>query len=280
MSLKSILQLKAAFYFAAFFISYQTTVFAKQPDTFEEIKKKSSELLIKKQKSDALELVAKYIKNETNKSLIADANDLIVKLSQTFISKEAQDAYESSLNAYLENPKEAAKLNDTCLQLEPLNMECLIQRIRLAYREKNTTLTERTLQTLADFAAGTTVYNWVELYLLKDSPDGKFKDKIIPRKNFEKPNEEGFILNVLEVERSFSAKNFSKARAGIEYLEKNFPDYPENIYFKQKLDSDSAEEKTPAANDSNLLYVTKCKSLSRSVARRFRNDFALCQRGT
>ena len=278
MSNKNILQLKAAIIFAAFFVLKPLPVNAKDLENFDEIKKKSSELFMKKQKTEALQLVVKFLKQESNKNQINEANDLIVKLSQTFISKEAQEAYESSLNATLETPKEASKQIEACLQLEPENIDCLVQKIRLAYREKNTSVVEITFKKLGEFAAGTNLYSWVDAFLQKDLPGSDFKEKNILKKINEKPNDEVFILNVLEIERSFLVKNLSKVKLGLEFLEKNYPDYPENIYFKQKLDADSIDEKTQGPSDSSLMYLTKCKSLSRSMARRFRYDFALCKR--
>ena len=85
MSNKNILQLKAAIIFAAFFILKPLSVNAKELENFDEIKKKSSELFMKKQKTEALQLVVKFLKQESNKNQINEANDLIVKLSQTFI---------------------------------------------------------------------------------------------------------------------------------------------------------------------------------------------------
>ena len=93
------------------------------------------------------------------------------------------------------------------------------------------------------------------------------------------PSEDFFILTVLEIERSFAVKNFSRAKDGVEYLVLNYPEYPDTIYFKQKLDSESTEEKITNASETNLLYVAKCKSLTKSMARKFRYDFDLCQRG-
>lgn len=271
---------KAAFLFAAFFIFIAPVWATKQaPETFDDLKRQATQLLLKKQKTDAVHLVLKFLKIENNKNLTIEVNEFLVKISQTFLSKEAQDAYESSINFTLENLKESQRLVDICLVLEPENIDCLVQKIRLSYREKNRYLVERYFKILSEFAKETSTYNWVDLVLQKQSAGNVFKDKSILKKFTEKPNEEDLALTVLEIERSFMAKNFSRARTGIEILERKFPDYPENIYFKQKLDIDSSEEVIGNSGDVNVLYSTKCKGLTKTMARKFRYDFDLCQRG-
>lgn len=280
MSKKRILFRKAAVLFAAFFMFIQKPYAAKtMPDSLEVVKKKSSLLLTQKQKTEALKLISDYIKSETNRNLIAEASRFLIKVSQTFLSKEAQDAYEASVNATLESNKEANKFVETCLQLEPQNINCLIQKIRIAYREKNTTLSEKTLEDVLAITRAGNAFLWLDVFLHKASNSENFKNTTLLKKMNELPSEDFFILTVLEIERSFLAKNFSRAKEGVDYLDKNYPDYPDTIFFKQKLDSESIEEKTTNASETNLLYTTKCKSLSKSMARKFRYDFDLCQRG-
>jgi len=271
---------KAAVLIAAFFMLHRPSLaLAKETiESFDELKKTSSQLLLKKQKAEALAVINKFLKNENNHKSFNEANEFLVKASQTFLSKEAQDAYEGSVNATLDNVKESQRLIDVCLGLEPDNIDCIVQKIRLSFREKNRYFTEKYLKILMDIAKTTTTYYWVDQIIEKENPGSGFKDKSFVKVFSNKANEENFILTVLEIERSFAAKNFSRAKSGIEFLEKNYPDYPENIYFKQKLDVDSSEEKT-ATTDGGILYSTKCKSLSKTMSRKFRYDFELCMRG-
>lgn len=282
MLIRNILFKKAAFLIAAFFISILSSLaFSKEGiESFDELKKVASQLLLKKQKSEAIQLIVKFSKNENNKHFLQESDDFLVKVSQTFLSKESQDAYESSINATLENIKESQRLIDICLSLEPENIDCLVQKIRLSYREKNRYFTEKYLKILGDFAGGTNTFNWIDAVIQKDTSGSGFKDKFFLKRFSDKADEESFILTVLEIERSFLAKNFSRARSGIEFLEKTYPDYPDNIFFKQKLDLDSAEEKPVPNADLGVLYTTKCKGLTKTMARKFRFDFDLCQRGS
>lgn len=282
MSHKRILKQKAAILFAAFFILVISNSALGRffVGSFDDVKTKATQLLMKKQKAEALQIVLEFIKLETNKNLNSEVFDFLTKLAQTFVSKEAQDSYETSLNSVLDNPKEAHKAIDQCLQLEPQNTDCLIQKIRLLYRDKNAVDAEKWLEAVAKIIPGSKSFFWLELYLHKDLNGSVFKDKTFIKKINEKPSEDFFILTVLEVERAFLVKNFSRAKEGIDYLEKNYPEYPEIIYFKQRLDSESVEEKTSNSTEVNLMYITKCKGLSKSMARKFRYDFDLCQRSS
>lgn len=272
---------KAANILAAFFIlSLGNFVRAKESlETFEDIKKAAGQLLVKKQKSEAIALVNKFLKNENNQKNFVEANEFLIRISQTFLSKEAQDAYEGSVNATLENPKEAQRLVDTCLSVDPDNSDCIIQKIRLSHREKNRYFVEKYLKDLMVIIKTTNTYRWVEDSTQKNIPGSGFKDKTFVKNFSGKLSEDTFVLAVLEIERSFAAKNFSRARSGIEFLEKAFPEYPENSFFKQKLDSDSVEDKVYASTDGGAIYLAKCKSLTKTMVRKFRYDFDLCMRG-
>ena len=46
-------------------------------------------------------------------------------------------------------------------------------------------------------------------------------------------------MATLELDRSFAAKNFSRAKDVIQFFEKNFSDWPDIIYYKQKIEFES-----------------------------------------
>jgi hypothetical protein len=270
---------KAAYFVAAFFIlSSNAQGYKDETKSLEAVKEKAKSFLVQKKKNEAILLFSNFIKTETNNSKINEAADILVRISQTFLSKEAQDAYEGSLNLTSDNLKEAKKLNEGCLALEPQNLDCLIQKIKILYLEKNKFEAEKTYEEDFAFAQGTEPSLWLEAILHKESKISLFKTKNLVKKFNEKPTEEFFILTVLEIERSFMVKNFSRAKDGVEYLEKNFSEYPDIYFFKQKLEAESAEATRVSLSESNPMYATKCKNLTKSLARKFRYDFKMCQR--
>lgn len=278
MFIKNIFIKQAAYFIAAFFF-LQTDLFAKPiVETFDSIKQKTTKLLIQKQKKEAIQQLSEYLKLEKNKNTILEATEFLDTVAKMFVSKEAQDFYEASLNQTIENKKESKKNNDQCLQIEPQNLDCLIQRIRLFSREKNQKEIEKIFESLKEQKIETKTTIWAHASSHKAEP--AFKNAMYFRKTFtENATEDDFVFATLELERAFFVKNYSKAKEVLTFLEKKFSDWPDLVFFKQKISLDSAEDKQNVSAEPNSFYITKCKSLSKSVARKYRYDFDLCNRG-
>ncbi|MBY0553219.1 hypothetical protein K2P97_01740 [bacterium] len=269
--------LKAAFISAAFL--FNTQAFSAPSTSFESIKQKVTELLLQKKKSQAIQLVINYNKTDLARSHRADANDLLLKVAQQFISKDAQDAYENSLNLTLENPKEALKSNEQCLSADPQQLECLIQKVRLQVRNKSMKAATESIDEIKELVPSSKYENWLEILSIKG--EAEFKNKQIIKNIPDKPSDENFGLLILELDRSFMAKNYSRAKDLIIYFEKNYSEWPDLVFYKHKLDSESAEEKTKPNVESNqhlTFYSNKCKSLSKTLSRKYRYDVELCAR--
>lgn len=241
------------------------------------VKKKVINLLIQKQKKQALGTLNDYILSENNKAAVKEAREFRMQIAKKFLTKEAQEAYETSLNLTLENPIEAKKSNEDCLARDPEQLDCLIQRMRLMYREKKKKLIEKDEIKKIDKYFETTDFNWVKASVEKNSSE--FKNLNFFKKDSGKPNEEKLILSFLEVDRAILVKNFSKAKEVLALIEKNSPDWPDLIYFKTKIDLESSENKLLTSGEVATQYLNKCKSLSKSVTRKYRYDFDLCLRG-
>src|ERR1043165_7559080 len=118
--------LKAAFMYAAFL--FLTPAQSAPISSLDNIKNKTGELLSLKQKDKAIQLVINYSKTERSRSYRVEAGELLFNIGQSFLTKEAQEEYETSLNDTLENPKRALKTAESCLKLDPQNLDCLIQK--------------------------------------------------------------------------------------------------------------------------------------------------------
>lgn len=249
--------------------------------TFDRVREKAVELLLQKKKNQALQLIVNYTKTQAGHAHRADANELLVSLAQKFIHRDAQEAYENSLILTLENPREAMKSNEQCLTTEPYQLDCLIQKMRLHYRAGNAKAAQAALGEIREIVPGSRFDSWLTLLMAREAPD--FKNKQIMKNLPAWAGEETMILAVLELDRAFAAKNYSRAKDLIQYFEKHEPEWPDLLFYRQKLDTESAEDKAPdktgASSDQNQLYATKCKSLSKTNVRRYRYDFELCSRG-
>ena len=266
--------LKAACISAAFFFCESSLAL---PNSYDNVKNKAAELLAQKKKSQALQLIINFSKTDRSKPFKNETSDLLFLAAQSFLSKEAQEEYESSLNFTLENEKSSLKAAERCLALEPQNLDCVIQKARLAYRSRNEKLFKNTILQIKELLANSNYENLYGLYLERNDPEFKNK-QILPALNDSLPERLfGFVL--LELERCFTAKNFSRAKDVLLYLEKNYPDWPDLVFYKNKLNVESEEDPAKISTELMAAYASKCKSITKSMARKFRYDFDLCNRG-
>lgn len=266
--------LKAAIINAAFLFSVAE---AKTPPTsIENIRTRVSLLLATDKKEEALQILSNYLKADRNKAYRNDASELIFSIGQVFLNKETQEHYENSLSETLLNDKSALKAADRCLKLDKVNVDCLIQKARSQHRLKNTKAYIETLNELKVILAYSNYEKIFEQYVAQIQPENKSKQvvTVLPAE----ANEKTILLLGLELERAFLVKNYSRAKEVATYTEKHFPDWPDLAYFKNKLNLESSENQLQVDDDLIIIYINKCKSISKSNARKFRYDFDLCNR--
>lgn len=268
---------KAATIGAAFlFLIFAAPPLSANIGSFENVRKKAMELLLQKKKNQALQLLQNYSKTNMGLAHREETSQLLLKLARKFMTREAQEAYENSLNLSLEDPKESLKSAEQCLAVEPEQSDCHVQKARLLFMAQNQRAFEATLLELRELIPGTANEQWLLLWLNQEKPE--FKSKQILRYLPEKAGDDEFVQVIHEIERAFSAKNYSRAKDVIKYLEKHYPDWPDLLYYQYRIDAESAEERQKSTAEKLQLYTSKCKSLSKSQVRKYRYDFKLCVR--
>ena len=177
MSFKTYTFKKTAVLTAVFCFMWSTKLVATNTPGLSEgalevVKKKAINLLMQSQKKQALVVLSEYISRENNKNLVKAARDFRLKIAKKFLTKEAQEFYEMSLNLTVENPKASKKNNEDCLIKDPENLDCIIQKIRLLCRDRKGPLKVEDFQ-LAEkyFDAGE--IDWVKISCEKNSSDFK-----------------------------------------------------------------------------------------------------------
>ena len=267
--------LKAALINAAFLFSVAQ---AKTPiSSLDNIRLRVSQLLAADKKAEALQVLSNYIKADRNKAYRNEASELIFSIGQLFLNKETQDHYETSLNETLSNDKLALKASERCLKLDAVNLDCLIQKGRSQHRLKNTKAFVETINEIKILIANTNYEKFFAQYVARMQPENSSKQIVTSLPT--EPNEKTVLFLSLEIERAFSVKNYSRAKEVIAYAEKHFADWPDLAYFKNKLNIESSENQLQQDDDLKIVYSSKCKSISKSNARKFRYDFDLCNRG-
>lgn len=269
----------AVFYFTALVFN-SASVLARSPGSetgLEATKSKVVKFLIQKQKKQALLAVDEYLESEKSKQTQKEAREFRINIAKKFLTKQAQEFYEVSLNSTLENVKDAKKNNEECLSLEPENLDCQIQKIRLSYRDNPLKYNDKTeLEKVNKYYADTD-FNWVKISVEKNKPE--FKNLTFYKKESNILTEDKLIKAILEVDRAYGAKNYAKAKEVLQIIEKDFKDWPDLVFYKQNIDIQSTEDNGIKATEAANLYQAKCKNLSKTTARKYRYDFDLCARG-
>lgn len=262
--------LNAAFFFLANIVS------AKPVESIDNIRNKTGELLALKQKDKAIQLILNYLKAERSKVYRNEASELLFDLGQSFMAREAQQEYEASLIDTLENEKKSYKAAEACLKLEPQNLDCMIQRARLSYRMNSTKNFTQQIDEVKTLLTQSTYEALFSLFI--DRQNNEIKDKQILTLLPNPPNERTLFYVIFELDRSFQAKNYSRAKEVIAYAEKHYGDWPDIAFYKNRLNNESAENDSKISDELLTLYTNKCKNLARSVVRKYRYDFDLCRR--
>lgn len=269
---------KTAVFYLVTLVFLQADFVAAAPaeNNWDATKKKIQTLLIQKQKKQALTVIDDLVAIEKNKQTIKEARDFKTVVAKKFLTKEAQEFYEVSLNATLDNVKEAKKNNDECLVLDPENLDCQIQKIRLLYRDNPNKFNDKIEIEKINKYFSDVDFNWVKVSVEKNSPE--FKTLAFYKKEIALSTEDKLIKAILEIDRAFTAKNFSKAKEVLQSIEKDFKDWPDLVFFKQNIDIESTENPRVNATEISNLYQMKCKNLSKTISRKYRYDFDLCLR--
>lgn len=234
-------------------------------------------MLSQKKKDQALQLIINYSLTDKSHSSKNETGDLLFLAGQTFLTKEAQEEYENSLNLTLENEKAALKAAEHCLGLEPQNLDCMIQKARLNYRAKNEKNFKASIGKVRDLLESTNFEKLFGLLLEKNEPEFKNQQSLVSLSDAGSEHMLTFVL--LELDRCFAAKNYSRAKDLITTLEKIYSDWPDLLYYKNKLNIESEEDSAKSGGELLSAYASKCKSITKSAARKYRYDFELCARG-
>lgn len=244
---------------------------------FEEIKKKITSLTLLKQRDQALQTLAQFESAATDIQVRQELLKIRQNILMSFLSPEAQDFYELSATQVIQNTKQAERNNQKCLAMEPENIQCLWQELRILSRKRDSALAAQAekflekVRTLPDF-------KFLALSLQKSEPH--FLSNNISVTQSAGPNADQTILPfILEFERSVTVQNFSRAKEMLTKIESIASDYPDLLYMKTLLAERSAEPLSSPYQNIYNVYRKKCESVSGELTRKYYYDIDLCNRG-
>jgi tetratricopeptide (TPR) repeat protein len=243
----------------------------KNGETYVDLIQKARNLVLQKDRQQALLILTSAIKNEKpNSKAYREIKKSLFEISRIFISEKAQQTYELSLSLKKTDLPQAQQKISDALRIEPENFTMLLESTRQA-------LSKGDCKAAEDFAIRTQKLNAIddELNLVlaqvkicsgETSTVQILKDAI--------SSAGGFAWLSLEVEKNLKEKNFAKAREALNQLKKVEKSDPEIYYWTWKIDY---EQKIPNLEAAQK-YGYECQNLTVTLGRRLNLDPWLCHK--
>ena len=260
---------------ASFFVLAPTLTRASSPkknlETYPETIQKARNLILQKNRPQALDVLVAALKNEKSNSIgFRELKKNIQEISRIFFTEKAQQVYEFSLSLKRADLAQALTKINEALRLEPENFTLLLEAARQ-------NLIKSDCKTALELAQKTQIINPWDNELNLILAQAKMCQNDLPGYASIK---EGAVISgsipwlSLEIERYLLEKNFTKATDALAQLKKIDKNYPEQYYWAWKIDIDQKINNLDSAQE----YKSNCQNLTVTFYRRFLLDPRLCGR--
>lgn len=224
-----------------------------------EIKNKVTEFVLLKQRAQAVQVIDQALTLEKLNN--AQKDELIsikCHLLTLFLTDKAQASYENGIKFLYNNKRNSLKSIQECLEIEPDNLSCRWLELRW-----------KKLYDVNDFDNKAQQYiNATEGLLLFHEQHEQIKYQLGIKT--ENQNE------ILKLKEYLKSKSVSEAQVSLLEIENKYPDYPDLIIYKAKLDS-SAQVAAVYLAKINELYQKRCQEMTVETVRKYLYDFNLCR---
>lgn len=285
---RSILNQKAAQRCVAFFIIFYPFFLVSAPSQknteqikISEIKQKTTELMLKKDRATALHFLNLTIENlkqsqsstsNPNKDSLEQLYAMKENILSVFLTQETQDAYEASASSLFQNSRNSEKKALKCLQSENTNLYCKWQYLKYLSYKNDPQFQAEAIQFKKE------TENLPVFGLLARTLSDEESPKQISIEGYEKIFP---VLHIVfEFERSLQVKNYSLSKDLLQSLSSTASDYPDLTILRAQLTKLSVETSDEEKSDSLYkIYKKKCATLSPELTRKYYYDINLCHRG-
>lgn len=271
-SLKRAALISAALFFFQSSKAVSADIKLKKAETSKDIIEKAYNLSLQKDRSQAINILVKAIKQENiHSENILELKKALQQVSYLFYSDRAQQAYELALSLRRTDPSQALQKMNEALRIETDNLTLFVelQRLILIKGDCSAVLDSVIKKRLQDpfdqnlallhAQAYACLGKWDELKKIRDGIDIK------------KSNETKFWLS-LDIEFALHEKNLAKAKELITNLQKFDSQYPELQYWQWRVASGSEKHVT------GHKYINECKNISANLYRQYMTDANLCRK--
>jgi hypothetical protein len=239
---------------------------------FPKLKMAVTHLIVEKNRTAALLMITNTETEAVSADIKTQLRTLKENILSLFLTQESQDFFEASASQIIAQPRSAEKNMTACLNLEPQNLYCRWQQLRILKYTSDQAFQETALRFTKD------TENLFEFKLLASTLDenASYKDDILL--GLEKSYPVLFLAH--EYQKSLVSKNYSLAKDVMQKILNVAPDYPDLIYMRARL-ALLSQETSVNEQSSDVLYTDYrkiCASLRPQLTRKYFYDINLCHR--
>jgi predicted Zn-dependent protease len=252
----------------------QTKAKIKKSETYQDIIEKSQNLILQKDRQQAVNILINAIRREGPKSAgAAELKKTLNEATTLFLSDKAQQIYEVGVTLKRTDIGQAQQKMAEGLKLEPDNLLFWIEQARVQIAKGDCSGADDT----ATKARAQNPY-YEELNLVQAQASlclNKILDyqKIVEAQDIKKSSFAKF-WSLMEAEHLWKEKSFLKSQELAAQVKKMDAGYPEVEYWLWKNDQ-SLKKKNPVEAEK---YVMACKNISAHLFRQYMIDPMLCRR--
>lgn len=245
---------------------------ASKSETYQDIIEKAQNLILQKDRPQALLILNKAIQKETKVSIVLELRQAASEIAHKFLSDKAQQLYESSVASRRVDLNIAQQNAAEALKIEPDNLSIIAEYSRVLFAKGDCRNAE-------EFAIkGLQLLDADEelrlIYAQALSCQKRWGDvQKVLEKHVRKKSEYSLFWIALEVERQISLKSFNKAQEQLLAMGKIDEKYPEMSRLSWRL---SVEQRKKRPADAQR-YLMTCRNISANQYRQYMMDPGLCR---
>lgn len=241
-------------------------------ETYRDIIEKAQNLILQKDRQQAILILKNALKNESRPQAIADLKKNISDIAHVFLHDKTQQLYESGVALRWVDLNQSQEKMVEALREEPDNLAIILDLARtylakgdcagaLSLMRKNIQGFEFDEEVRLVLAQSyVCLQKWAEFQKIIDSVGAK------------KTSLKLFWI-ILELEKHMSLKNFVKAQEVLADLKKVDEKYPGISFWSWRI---AHAQKKPSFNEAQK-YVMTCKNISANQYRQYMMDPTLCR---
>ena len=234
---------------------------------------KVNQLINVKNRSSAIALITESESVPSTDHVSLQLMTMKENLLSLFLAQKSQDLFESSASQMILKTRLSEKNILSCLDLEPENLFCRWQYLRVLNYKNDPSFRAIADQFIID-TEKLPVFGLLAVTL--NAASVVIKEKMQPNLLKTYP----VLFHMIEFERSIAAQNYSLSKEILQKIIWLAPDYPDIVFLRSKLMSLSQEVPFGDQNTTVLFeaYKKTCMVLRPELTRKYYYDINLCYR--